>query len=838
MSRRLAESLVVGVLAVSATLAAEDPVRWPEAQRAFFQDGPALLLGRPERAAFAALSETERAAFLERFLSDPLPATGANELAEGIRRRLAMARAELLSGLDDRSRVLFLHGAPASRHRVECGQTFVPLEIWRYADRSRSLVLYEPAARQGWRLWLPLDSKQVLYHPDMAYWLEQWERLPGRKPPRFDLRLCPETRAVEAATGVEGLTGRQPGRPENAELTAVLAPPADLGEWSRRAAVTPLPEAPPGLPVGELSVLFPASVRQRLVTRFILELPAGVELGVRPAQATGEDSAAQEVALALEAVIEQEGEPFDGFRVRFRRAPAPAEAPVGLVVERLLRPGRSYLARLRLTDEVTGAETVLTRGFVAPAQPQPVAEPPLPTTAVVALAEELAAAPLAGADALMLVPPQGEFLAGPWRAQAIVTGSRIVEVVFLVDGERQLARTRPPYAAELRLDTVPRTQVVRAEGYDAAGRLVAADQATLNEPRGVFAVRITTLERGSAGVEAAAEVVVPEERRIERVDFLVNDRLAARLSEPPWAAAIEPPAAEGPSFLAVVAELDDGSRAEDVRFLDAPRFGEEVEVRLVELYATVVDRTGAPVADLVAGDFEVLQDGIRQTLAKCEPVDDLPLTVGIIVDTSTSMAAVLPEAQRAATDFLAAVIRPRDRVFVLTFADQPVLALAPTDDVRAAEAALGSLRSLGWTALHDAVGAGLHLLRGTRGRRALILLSDGDDTGSQAPFRDVLELARQSGAAVYTVGLGVSTLDLAVRRKLSLLAEATGGRSFFAAAATDLAGVYQQIERDLRGQYLLAFSPTPPPPPDAVPAIQVRARGGRLKVRTTGSYDP
>jgi VWFA-related protein len=202
------------------------------------------------------------------------------------------------------------------------------------------------------------------------------------------------------------------------------------------------------------------------------------------------------------------------------------------------------------------------------------------------------------------------------------------------------------------------------------------------------------------------------------------------------------------------------------------------------------------------------------------------------------MAAALPEAQRAATGFLEAVIRPRDRVFVLTFADRPVLALAPTDDVRAAEAALSGLRSLGWTSLHDAVGAGLHLLRGTRGRRALILLSDGDDTASQAAFRDVLELARRSGTAVYTVGLGVSTLNLAVHRKLTSLAEATGGRSFFPSLAADLTSVYEQIERDLRSQYLLAFSPTPLPPPDAAPTLEVRARGGRLNVRTTRSYDP
>ncbi len=837
---RLAAWIVL--LAAAAAGASEDPVLWPEPQRAFFQDGPALLLGRSEREAFAAMGEAERDAFMARFLADPVPETAENELVAGIERRQELARSEILTPFDDRARLLFLQGAPGERHRVECGQTFVPLEIWRYAGLSRPLVLYEPAPRQGWRLWLPLDSKRALYNREMANWVEDWEALRGGRPPRFDLRLCPDARAVEQATGIEALTGFRALRPDNGDLLATLAPPADLAAWSRAAAATPLPEAPPELAVAGLEVLFTAGLRQRLAARLLLALPPDAPLGVRPAEEAPEGCERREIALALDGVVEQDGAVFDSFRVRFRRDPPPPGMRVALIAERLLRPQRDYLVRLRLRDEITGAETLLARGFTVPAGAGEAPEPPVPEDAVVALAEEVASTPLPGADALMLVPPSEEFLSGPWRAEALVTGSRIVEVVFLVDGEAQLTRSAPPYSAEVRLATLPRLQVVRAEGYDAAGELVASDQVTVNQPHGAFAVRIVAPEAGSAArgrVQAEAEIVVPDGRRIERVDFLVNDQPAARLTAPPWRAEFEVPETGGetPAVLAVVAELDDGALAEDVRFLGAPRFGAGIEVRLVELYAAVVDGSGAPVTDLGPSDFEVLQDGVPQVLRRCERVDDLPLQVGIVVDTSTSMASALPEAQRAATAFLEAVIQPKDRVFVLTFAGEPRLALAPTDDVEAAEAALGRLQSLGWTSLHDAVAASLHMMRAARGRRAVILLSDGDDTSSAAAFRDVLELARRSGVVVYPIGLAVSTFDVAVRRKLSALAEATGGRAFFVGGASELHGAYAQIERDLRSQYLLAFSPDPPPADESSPEIEVRVRGGRLKARTTRSYD-
>jgi VWFA-related protein len=243
------------------------------------------------------------------------------------------------------------------------------------------------------------------------------------------------------------------------------------------------------------------------------------------------------------------------------------------------------------------------------------------------------------------------------------------------------------------------------------------------------------------------------------------------------------------------------------------------------------------VAGLESSDFTVFEDGRPQQLAKFEQVENLPLAVGITIDTSGSMAMLLPEAQRAAVEFLDKVITPRDQAFAVGFAKEPVLLIPPTDDVGAVEEALSGLRSVGWTALHDAVVSSLYYFRGLRGRKALILLSDGNDSASFYPFRDALEYARRSGVVIYTIGLDVGKLQTEVRSKLKNLASETGGRSFFVDTASELTGVYSEIERELRSQYLLAYNSDAPPGGDEFRTVEVKVKGSR-KARTVAGYYP
>ena len=209
------------------------------------------------------------------------------------------------------------------------------------------------------------------------------------------------------------------------------------------------------------------------------------------------DGEKPELRLRIDGSVEQDGEIFDRFSVRFKLPPSEAGTPIGLAVERALRPGRAVVVRLKVADEVGGRESWLIRGFAVPAEAQPVAEPPVPEEEIVQLGEDLAKGKIAGRDSLVLIPPASDVIMGLWRAEALVTGERIVKVLFLIDDRPALSRTAPPWSAELRLAALPTEQVVRAEGYDAAGELVAADEVVVNQVKGALKVRIVEPARGA-----------------------------------------------------------------------------------------------------------------------------------------------------------------------------------------------------------------------------------------------------------------------------------------------------------------------------------------------------
>lgn len=869
------------------------PLLWPENQRAFLQDGPGLLLSRQQLTELVDADAVGRQQAIDRFLADPLPETPENELVAGIEQRRALVRHEFLTYLDARAQLLFLHGPPLRREIVACAETYKPMELWTYdlgEGTVRTLILYEPKPREGFRLWLPLDSKRVLYSEEMEYWLEQWaefgNRIRGR---RFDRQICSRAEEIDYLTGIDGLFGFRPGRPTNDEMAVFLDPPHDPAAWARKAAVpvTALPEAllldeqaaralarsrrhapptgsvtPAQAPIeddsptavrpemapsplipwtrpaeapAELALYYPERSGQRMVTRMLVTIPPEVEL--QPF-VEGEK---EELRFTLEGHLERDGKSFERFRVRFLLPPPPAGVPVALAADQLLRPGEEFLVRLKITEEITGLQMWFNRGFKVAGVATPVDDQPqIATEIVMGLTEELQRNRVEGFDSLILVPPESDVVFGLWRAEALVTGQRIHKVLFYLDGKLEFTRRRPPFTAELRLATYPKEQIVRAEGFDDAGELVASDEVVLNQPRGELRVRILEPVRGRAvfagEVTVRAEIVVPEEARVAKVEFLLNDELQATVAKPPWEAVIDVPPTGELTYITVAAELEDGLRAEDVRFLNAPDYIDEVDVNLVELYTTVTDRTGRLARDLVESDFQVLEDGHPQTIAKFELVENLPLTLGIALDTSGSMFESIREAQRAAVGFLENIITPRDRCFALAFSDRPALLMPRTSDVGAVAQRIEGTLASGATSLHDAIVTSLYYYRGIRGRRALVILSDGEDTSSTIEFRDALEYAKRSGVAVYAIGLRIGRTDIGVRRKLDALAEETGGRAIYIREASELDDAYAEIERELRSQYLVAYNSDQKGEPGQYHQIEVEVKGGKLKARTVRGY--
>ena len=232
----------------------------------------------------------------------------------------------------------------------------------------------------------------------------------------------------------------------------------------------------------------------------------------------------------------------------------------------------------------------------------------------------------------------------------------------------------------------------------------------------------------------------------------------------------------------------------------APQFTSGVNV--VEVYATVTDERGEPVRGLDQAAFEVRENGEPQVVSTFT-AGDFPLSVAVGVDRSFSMSGNrLAQAKSAARIFLGE-LRPSDEAMVIAIGST-VDTVAPLSTNRDAQfAALSRLDAFGTTGLYDAIIRAIEAVQPARGRRALVLLSDGNDRYSQASAAEALERARRADVMIYPIARGRTRPPL-----FAELATLTGGRSFHVRDARTLPDTLRAIAHELREQYLLGYSPS------------------------------
>jgi Ca-activated chloride channel family protein len=223
-------------------------------------------------------------------------------------------------------------------------------------------------------------------------------------------------------------------------------------------------------------------------------------------------------------------------------------------------------------------------------------------------------------------------------------------------------------------------------------------------------------------------------------------------------------------------------------------------IRLVEVYVTVTDRHGYPVAGLSRSDFHVSEDGRPQTITAFAP-GEFPLAVAIAIDRSFSMGERVSAARAAAHAFVGA-LEPDDRVMVVAIGSDTEVVAPLTADHRQALDAIDRLDRWGTTPLYDATVAAIDDIQPAKGRRALVLLSDGTDRYSRTSSAELLEHARDNDVLVYPVAMGRPRPPI-----FAELAAATGGRSFHEETPARLQTTMTTIARELRSQYLLGYAP-------------------------------
>ena len=266
------------------------------------------------------------------------------------------------------------------------------------------------------------------------------------------------------------------------------------------------------------------------------------------------------------------------------------------------------------------------------------------------------------------------------------------------------------------------------------------------------------------------------------------------------------------------------------------------EADLVVLPVSVIDSHGHFVPGLKEADFHVYDDGKPQQITLFMDTDS-PATAGLLIDCSSSMKENREKVVEAAKDFLGSS-NPQDEMFVVNFNQTPEFGLPPevgfTSDVSQLQAAVQSGPSEGMTALYDAIGLGLRqLARGDNQKKALIIISDGGDDASLQKLKKTLAGIQQSSTIIYTIGIVASDQADVNPGVLRKLAEQTGGQAYFPKRAEQLPGICQQIARDLRAQYTIAFLPPGNGRNGVYRKIRVAVKApGRhgLKVRTRAGY--
>jgi len=292
-------------------------------------------------------------------------------------------------------------------------------------------------------------------------------------------------------------------------------------------------------------------------------------------------------------------------------------------------------------------------------------------------------------------------------------------------------------------------------------------------------------------------------------------------------------ATDGPTALA--------SPSPTPRREELPQDSDEVvkfDTNLTNIFFTAADKNKRFISDLKAEDIRVLEDGQPQEIFTFQQNIDLPLSLAILIDTSASEERTLPDEKEAARAFLESVLRPaKDEAAVVSFTGETTLEQGFTGNVERLRRAIdrvefvppsgyigggvvvngtppisGTNQSIaGSTAIWDAVWATSEELIGASAehtRRAIILLTDGDDTSSRMKIHDAIARAQKADAFVYAIGIGdryTFNVDEGALRKV---AEQTGGRAYFPKHERDLRDAFAQIQRDLREQYLVAYSPS------------------------------
>ena len=415
---------------------------------------------------------------------------------------------------------------------------------------------------------------------------------------------------------------------------------------------------------------------------------------------------------------------------------------------------------------------------------------------------------------------------------AIDPGFDNAKVTVLVDGHKVADGLRSPYHVVVDFGPMAIQHKITVQVTPPHGKRVQWHE-TINRGYLPLSVRVKAVDLGARLFEAV--VTSPKEDPIEIIQVWDNAQPVVSVTSEPYRFTV-PESIVATGFVQVTARTKSGDEAADFWSPAGNIHTEEMQIRTVPIFVSVVDRNGQTRADVDRAQFRILDNDQEATIIEFGKAFDQPISIALLIDSSASMTYSMQHAAKAASEFVQRALKDGDRCSVTAVQDVPRRKQALTGDREAVAKALIGIAPLGRTALFDGLITAIRELREEKNRRAIVVLTDGSDTSSMSDFEEVSKAAREAAIPIYLIAYeGGDENQAQDLERLRFLAGETGG---FIATATqqNLMAKYEAIERDLRAQFAIKYQISDLGRTNEWRRVRVVIDGPKLTARTIKGY--
>lgn len=415
---------------------------------------------------------------------------------------------------------------------------------------------------------------------------------------------------------------------------------------------------------------------------------------------------------------------------------------------------------------------------------------------------------------------------------AIDPGFDNARVTVLVDGQKIVDGLKSPYRLEVDFGPAAVQHKITVIATGANGKRLQWND-VVNRGFLPLSLKVKAVDANEGIFEA--ETTSPKDDPIELVQLWENGQLVASDTAPPYRFTI-PESMRAAGFVQISAKTRSGEEAADFWSAAGSVHSEELQIRTVPIFVSVVDRDGQTHTKLDRTQFRILDESAEGKIIEFGKAFDQPISIALLLDASASMTFSMKHAARAATEFIERALKNGDRCSVTAIQEVPRRKQPLTADHAAVAKALGGIVPAGTTALYDSVASAIRELREEKNRRAIVVLSDGSDTASTWTYEEIQKTAREAGIPIYFIvyqgGEGDRNRQL---DQLRYLAGETGG---FVATATEqnLHAKYTDIENDLRAQFAILYQVSDFAKTNQYRRVRVMIDSPKLTARTIKGY--